>query len=510
MSGRRLLLVSGVAFFLVILLRTAWLSDQAYLSLRTADNAARGLGLRWNPMERVQVFAHPLWMLLLTAGRMATGEVYFSALSLSIACSAVAVTIVLVAATSEGAVLAGACILALSSSFLTYSTSGLEAPLAHLLLAAFTVVWLEDRTPGRDRRAALLAGLAAITHVTTLLLTLPALLARLARRPLRDSRVHLLLALGPLAGWTLWATWYYGIPVPNPVVARHSAAVPLAAVVAQGLAWLMDALVTDPIAVLAVATGVALPFLRRSAARAISVGLVLYLVVVTLTGGDVRSGRWFGAPLVVATVLVVRDMTLARTPVAIGALAGMLLLAALSPRAVLRADATFGAAPSSVPHAPPYDARAFDYPATGLLRFIRQSRFPDWPGGDRAYEAWADPARVVIAATHPGFTGYAAGYGVYVIDPTGGGDPLLARLRPAAGAVGDPLPSDQVWERRRPIPDGYLRSLPDKDNALADPALADYYDRVRFVTRGPLAGWRRPLAAARLCFSTSPSPPWMR
>jgi arabinofuranosyltransferase len=508
MSGRRLLVVSGVALFLVLLLRTAWLSDHAYLSLRTADNAARGLGLRWNPMERVQVFAHPLWMLALTAGRLATGEVYFSALGLSVVSSVAAVMIVLAAASSDGAVLVGALVLALSPSFVSYSTSGLEGPLAHLLMAAFAVVWLEDPEGRRERRAAMLAGLAAITQLTTLLLTAPALAVGLARRPQRERRDMLLLALGPLAVWSLWAAWYYGTPVPNPLIARHQADVSISAIVAQGWAWLADGLWTDPVAAVAIAAGVMLPFVRRSPARILSFGVVSYLAVVTLAGGDVMSGRWVGVALVVAAILVVREPWLEYTATAVPVLAGVLVLAAVSPRQVLASNATFGAAPTSAPELSPYDARAFDYAATGLLRFLRQSRFPDWPGGNRAYEAWADPDRVLVAFDHPGFTGYAAGHGVYVIDPTGGGDPLLARLRPPDGAGADPASSGAVWQRRRAIPDGYTRSLPDKPTALADPALSEYYDRVRFVTRGPLASWRRPFAALRLCVSAPPSVTW--
>jgi arabinofuranosyltransferase len=510
MSGRRLLVITGVALFLVILLRNAWISDQAYLSLRTADNAARGLGLRWNPMERVQVFEHPLWMLALTAGRLVTGEVYFSALILSTVCSAAAVAIVLAAATSEGAVLAATLVLTLSSSFVSYSSSGLEGPLAHVLIAAFAVVWLEDRSAGRERRAAMLAGLAAVTQVTTLLVALPAFVMSLARATGRTRRDVLLLALGPLAVWGLWSTWYYGTAMPNPAIARLAAGAPPSAVLGQGWAWLADGLWTDPITAFASAAGIVLPFIRRSPARLLSFGLVLYLAVATATGGDVMSGRWFGVPLVVAAIIIVRDERWEHGTFALPALASALLLAAVSPRPVLGSHAMFGAAPTSTPELSPYDARAFDYAATGLLRFVRQSRFPDWPGGNRAYEAWANPDRVLVAFDHPGFTGYAAGYGVYVIDPSAQGDPLLARLRPPLGRDGDPAPSGSIWERRRPIPDGYVRSLPDKANSLADSGLSAYYDQVRLVTRGPLGSWGRPLAAVRLCLSAPPAPPWTR
>ena len=98
---------------------------------------------------------------------------------------------------------------------------------------------------------------------------------------------------------------------------------------------------------------------------------------------------------------------------------------------------------------------------------------------------------------HPGFFGFAAGYGVHVIDRTGRTDPLLSRLPPERAAA---FPAGV--ERR--VPDGYEASLPDSDNVIRDPALAAYYDRVRFVTRGRLVDSRRLLAALCLVLDEPP------
>ena len=42
--------------FLVVLLRTAWLCDDAYIVLRSVDNLLHGHGLRWNVAERLLSF----------------------------------------------------------------------------------------------------------------------------------------------------------------------------------------------------------------------------------------------------------------------------------------------------------------------------------------------------------------------------------------------------------------------------------------------------------------------
>jgi hypothetical protein len=49
-------LVLGVllAAFAALVVRNAWLSDDAYITFRTVDNFIHGYGLTWNVAERVQ------------------------------------------------------------------------------------------------------------------------------------------------------------------------------------------------------------------------------------------------------------------------------------------------------------------------------------------------------------------------------------------------------------------------------------------------------------------------
>jgi hypothetical protein len=58
----RLLQTLALAVFAIVVVRTSWLSDDAYITLRTVDNFVSGYGLRWNVAERVQTYTHPLWM----------------------------------------------------------------------------------------------------------------------------------------------------------------------------------------------------------------------------------------------------------------------------------------------------------------------------------------------------------------------------------------------------------------------------------------------------------------
>jgi arabinofuranosyltransferase len=498
---RRLLTAFALAFFFILLLRTAWLSDSAYYTLRTAENASRGLGFTWNPMERVQVFEHPLWMFALTAGYRVTGEAYASALTLSIVCSLLAAALVFASAASESGVVVAAIALALSPSFLAFSTSGLEGPLVHLLIAAFALVALDDR-PGRpsDRRVAALAGLAALTHLSTLLITLPLVAARLRARERRDRWILSVLWLAPCVLWIAFATWYYGTPLPNPFVARLTAPGVIARELQHGIAWLADAIGRDPLTIAVTLAGITLGllFTRESRERQLAVGSLLFLIGIVVTGGDPMSGRWLGAPLIVSVIQVGRDRRLER-PVRGGlVIATAVALVFVTPQTVLRSDAMFGDPPPAA--RAPVDARAMDYQATGLLTNVRQSRPPMWLGGYDAYQAWRDPARVFIAHDHPGFTGFAAGYGVYVVDTTARGDPLLARLEPVR-----PATDAGSWTAIRRLPEGYVASLPSHDIQLADAATANEYARIRIVTRGSLFDWRRLIAAWQLLLPSAPA-----
>ena len=83
---RRLPWILG-ALFALVLVRTAWICDDAYISLRTLDNFVHGFGLRWNVAERVQTFTHPLWLFLLTIPYFLTREAYYTSILLCLAAS---------------------------------------------------------------------------------------------------------------------------------------------------------------------------------------------------------------------------------------------------------------------------------------------------------------------------------------------------------------------------------------------------------------------------------------
>lgn len=55
-----------ILVFVIVLIKSAWMGDDAFITMRTIDNFVNGYGLRWDLLERVQTFTHPLWLFLIT------------------------------------------------------------------------------------------------------------------------------------------------------------------------------------------------------------------------------------------------------------------------------------------------------------------------------------------------------------------------------------------------------------------------------------------------------------
>ena len=126
--GRRWVTAVGAIAFGLLLVRTAWMSDDAYITFRTVDNFLHGFGLRWNVLNRVQAYTHPLWMFVVAGATALTGELYYTVTFLSIALSIGAVVLCAFGASSLPMEVLTISALGVSKSFVDFSTSGLENP----------------------------------------------------------------------------------------------------------------------------------------------------------------------------------------------------------------------------------------------------------------------------------------------------------------------------------------------------------------------------------------------
>ncbi|HNR31890.1 MAG TPA: hypothetical protein PKI11_13455 [Candidatus Hydrogenedentes bacterium] len=483
------LLVIFLAGLMTVAVRASWLCDDAYITFRTVDNVVKGHGPRWNVEERVQAYTHPLWMLLLSAVYVFTREVFVTAQMVGLILTlAVALLLALVVARTPAAALAALAALGLSKAFIEYSTSGLENPLTHLLLVSFLALFFSDRPDARKvLPLSLLAGLAALTRMDTLLIYLPALIFLIVKA--RSARACVYMACGflPFAAWEAFSVIYYGFPFPNTAYAKLSTGVPAADLARQGLAYFISQADIDPLTLAVALCGLALPFaLREWRAIMPALGAVLYLVYVVRIGGDFMVGRYFTAPMLVAAVL------LARAPMRFGhaftSIMVLGLLCFMGRYPIVLTDAEYGLDRLSQPgnafrdERGVSDQRGFYYHATGLLRGPQN--------GWEAKHEWVETGRMlrakgknVSAYGATGFKGYYAGPDAYIVDYHALSDPLLARL------PGNDLVRWHIGHFKRDIPAGYLAVLRGEKEALDDPDLQAFLGKLFIITRGPV--WSR-------------------
>lgn len=466
--------------FAVVMLRCAWLSDDAYITFRTVENFVSGHGLRWNVAERVQTYTHPLWMFLLSGAHWLTREFYYSVIALSALLSIA--TVMLFAARVAAAAfpaLIGVTALTLSKAFVDYSTSGLENPLTHLLLMLLLYVYLA-RPP--DRRTlfwvCLLAGLLMLNRLDAGLLALPVVCVAFYRCRGWSALGPVALGFVPLLAWELFALLYYGSPFPNTAYAKLNSGIAAAELTGRGLRYLLTTLELDPLTLVLIAAGLAAPLItRRREHLPVALGVLIYLIYVARIGGDFMLGRFLTAPMLAAVVLLTRLRVSGQTGTAM--LVAILALGLVPLRSPLTSGPDYGDRINYIGKYGICDERAFYYHGTGLLRAASHGWLPTHSRVGLGRSAHESCERVVVNQS-VGMYGFYAGRDVHVVDQMGLGDPLLARLKPE-------LPEDwRIGHLQRAIPEGYVETLRTGRNCLADPNLAEYYDKLELVTRGPL------------------------
>ena len=123
---KKILFIALLTVIVFTFIINAWICDDAYISFRVIDNAINGYGLSWNTGERVQVFTHPLWLILLIPFQFISGEAYFTTIIVSLALIIGAVLLVRrITGSNQLAFVLFIAALISSQAFIDYSTSGL-------------------------------------------------------------------------------------------------------------------------------------------------------------------------------------------------------------------------------------------------------------------------------------------------------------------------------------------------------------------------------------------------
>lgn len=479
-----------------MLLGTAWMGDDAFITLRVIDNFVHDYGLRYNVIERVQVFTHPLWLLLLTPVYALTREAMVTTMLLSVLVSLGALWLLAARIARDVAYGSLLVLVAVASrSICEYSTSGLETPLTFLLLAL--LVWQLYRAEKNGVPAGII-GLLLLNRLDLAVLLGP-LAAYLFFRVRGMARIQIAAAVAlPALAWMVFSLVYYGAPLPNTAYAKLGTGFGALQLISRGLDYALDFALHDPLLLLIIGKAVfdALRS-REGAATSFGLGMVLYVAYTIIIGGDFMSGRFFAPPGFLALCLLACQPVpqwLSQRMQVVALVGAITVVGLLVARATEPPVSVF----AMIPKSGIADERLFYYVDTGLLPLMTQwlatGQVPVPLQGQRGLELGAmgrsRGSPVVVSAEAIGMRGYYGGPKVHVIDEVALADAFLARL-PA-------IPGSRVGHYRRILPPGYAETItsaaPSTDTAALQPLLND----ITLATRAPLLAEGRGAAIWRL------------
>jgi arabinofuranosyltransferase len=478
-----------ILVILVILIRTAWVNDDAYITIRSVDNFVNGNGLVYNLGERVQSFTHPLWLFIVSIPYFISRHAYYSLLFVSILASMAAILVLRKRIVqNELAVLFGLLATIFSKAFIDYSTSGLENPLSHLLLVLFLVNFLEaENSPRKLFRLSLITALAGLNRIDLLVIYFPAIVIALKdtwsahQSDWKKMLLNLFGGFSPLILWFIFSILYYGFPFPNTAYAKIGAGIPKRILLGQGVQYFINLLNMDTLTLLIILSGLAVAILaKKQKMTVIAIGILLYMGYILYIGGDFMSGRFFTAPFLAALILIMYSERISDFRSLLIPLTIVVTMGLVSPYPSIFSTAEYGQNRDDLFDKHQIaDERGVYYPGSGLLQVF--------PEGDLSTYEWevqgiiledADPPIAFLGSL--GFIGYFAGPEMWCVDAYALVDPLLARL---------PAEYEGYWRIghfRRDFPSGYQETLMSQENRITDPDLHKFYDQLLLITRGPI------------------------
>ncbi|MEO5668343.1 MAG: hypothetical protein ABIR96_09810 [Bdellovibrionota bacterium] len=304
----------------------------------------------------------------------------------------------------------------------------------------------------------------------------------------------MILGALPVVGWTLFSLFYYGFPFPNTAYAKLGTGIARHEVIVQGLRYLADSLIHDPITLALMTLALFVALKKREShfsskiPRLVGIGIVLQLIYVVFVGGDFMSGRFLTAPLVAALFIMgdlgSRSNNLGPAKIAV------LFLGIPGIQSTLLSGSSYS--DMHIRKSGIANERGYYFQQSSLFRHEK---------GIFSIRRWElSPMSIREACGGLGFQGMLAGPGVHFVDTCALADPLLAHL---------PSIPDSNWRIGhfyRSVPDGYEQSLLRDSNLLTDPHLSSYYESIRLIVRGDLFDPKRLREIMKINMGFIPTP----
>ena len=301
-------------FFLLLMLYTlivtAWVGDDAQITFRQIWNFINGEGITFNFEQRVQSFTHPLWFFTLSYISIFTRELFQTTLIFSIFITMAAILLLFKIEFSSSkrqlAVASPIFTLVLSWAFCDYATSGLENPLSYFLVGLLLYIFSLQNWSNHLMKIYLVLALLVLNRYDYALLFLP--FAVMIATQTKDVK-GFLRAVWPgallILMWVLFATFYFGSPLPNSFFAKLNADYPFNEVLERGRHYFAS-LRLDLMTIIIILSGFILAICSNNRYLiSLVVGQVLYFMYVVIIGGDFMQGRFFAVPTFLSVGLLV-------------------------------------------------------------------------------------------------------------------------------------------------------------------------------------------------------------
>jgi len=259
-----LLLLLSFFIAIVIFLKNAWVSDDAYIIFRSVEQLFAGNGPIWNLHERVQVFTSPLWFWVLSFFRIFSSDVYLNVIIISFILWLFTILVLKKLFNNKTTLLLAVLFFTASTGFFDYTSSGLENPLAYFLISLYILYYINlfsnnnknininaQVSKGKQylKIIIFLFGLVICVRHDLILILLPSLLFVFwQKKNLYSKKKWFLIfsiSFSPIILWTLFSLIYYGFPFPNTAYAKLNTGISKIDLLIQGFKYFFVSLRYD-------------------------------------------------------------------------------------------------------------------------------------------------------------------------------------------------------------------------------------------------------------------------
>ena len=398
-------------------------------------------------------------------------------------------------------------LLIFSKSYIEFSTSGLENPLSHLLIAVFIIYFLKSESKFQNKIfIALLASLLMLNRLDLLLIVLPPLVYDLFNSKKLSNLKYYLIGFLPLILWEIFSLVYYGFPFPNTAYAKLNTGIERYDLILQGLHYFRKNFYMDPLTLVIIFSAtLSTVFVKANKYVSIVIGIWLYLIYRIAIGGDYFSGRFFSITFIISVFLLSRYI-IKYNSILILTFIIVLGLLAINPPVLLKSYTGIKESPhirNAFIVGPEIDI-GFDQDITderfmnneyfGFLRIISK-KATEHPWKKNALVDRKE-SKNTFYSRNVGIYGYFLGLKKHIIDLYALADPLLSKIpTDTFWWIGREKPADwrmcRIGHFARKVPDGYTETHTYKSNRIKNEYLKEYYDHLSILISGEIFSLQR-------------------